>query len=29
MEQQVEVEPTKLIAIKKIWRLKKVVSSST
>ena len=29
MEQQVEVEPTKPVAMKKVWRLKQIVSSST
>ena len=29
MEQQVEVEPTKPIAMKKVWRPKQIVSSST
>ena len=29
MEQQVEVEPTKPTAMKKIWRPKQIVSSST
>ena len=29
IEQQVEVEPTKPVGMKKIWRLKKIVSSST
>ena len=29
MEQQVEVEPTKPVAMKKVWRPKQIVSSST
>jgi hypothetical protein len=29
MEQQVEVKPTKPIAMKKVWRPKQIVSSST
>ena len=29
MEQQVEVEPTKQVAMKKVWRPKQIVSSST
>jgi hypothetical protein len=29
MEQQVEVEPTKPIVMKKVWRPKQIVSSST
>jgi len=29
MEQQMEVEPTKPVAMKKVWRPKQIVSSST
>ena len=29
MEQQVEVEPSKPVAMKKVWRPKQIVSSST
>ena len=29
MEQQVDVEPTKPVIMKKVWRLKQIVSSST
>ena len=29
MEQQVEVEPTKPVTMKKVWRPKQIVSSST